>query len=184
MHCLVSTFPRSKNDAPDAVGHDSDVADYIPTVRVAVSEHPRLVKGSTKPSPGSSERAQKEQRRRDRERALFEQLSRYYQLDSGSGRMVWERPSLLKEGKRMPNSSSRERRPTDSRTISARGSQGSLSSTGTCQRASSLNYGVNGEFCKYIVDTRTLLNFSHRVFLELGSRVFRSSRYVCWRGGL
>lgn len=156
--CPVSTSLRNKNDASDVVGHDSEVVDYIPTVQVAVSEHPRLVKGNTKPSPGSSERAQKEQRRRDRERALFEQLSRYYQLDSHSGRVVWERPSLLKKGKRMLNSSSRERRPTDSRTISARGSQGSPSSTGTCQHASSLNFGVNGEFCKYIVDTQTLLN--------------------------
>ena len=99
---------QKQNDAPDLVVHDPEAVDYIPNVRVPVSQHPHLVKGGTKPSPGSSERAKKEQRRRDRERSLFEELSRYYQLDSDSRRVEWERPSLLKEGKRTPNTSSRE----------------------------------------------------------------------------
>ena len=61
--------------------------------------------------PDSSERAKKEQKRRDGERGLFEELSRYYPLDRNSGQVEWERPSLLKEGKRTPNTSSRKRHP-------------------------------------------------------------------------
>ena len=133
---------QKQNGAPDLVVHDPEVVDYIPNVRVAVSQHPRLATGSTKPSPDSSERAKKEQRRRDGERTRFEELSRYYQLDSDSRQVEWERPSLLKEGKRTPNASPRERHSTNLRTTSAKGSEGSPSSSGTCQRASSLNFGV------------------------------------------
>ena len=133
---------QKQNGAPDLVVHDPEVVDYIPNVRVAVSQHPRLAMGSTKPLPNSSERAKKEQRRRDGERTLFEELSRYYQLDSESRQVEWERPSLLKEGKRMPNTSPRERHSTNLRTSSSGGSQGSASSSGTCQRASSLNFGA------------------------------------------
>ena len=123
---------QKQNDAPDLVIHDPEVVDYIPTVRVAVSQIPRLVKGGTKPLPDSSERAKKEQRRRGGERGRFEELSRYYQLHRDSGQVEWERSSLLKEGKRTPNTSSRKRHSADLRISSSGGSEGPTSSSGTC----------------------------------------------------
>ena len=85
------------------VGWNADVAEYIPTVRVAVYQNPRLATGGTKPLPESSKRAKKERERRDGERAQLKELSRYYQLGGNSGNEVWESPPLLREGKYTPN---------------------------------------------------------------------------------
>ena len=85
------------------VGWNVDVAEYIPTVRMAVYQNPRLATGSTKPLPESSKRAKKERERRNDERAQLKELSRYYQLEGDSGNEVWETPPLLREGKHTPN---------------------------------------------------------------------------------
>ncbi|KAF9778423.1 hypothetical protein BJ322DRAFT_497312 [Thelephora terrestris] len=75
----------------------SFAVEYIPTVRAAVYQLPRLATGATEPLPESSKRARNERIRRDAERRRYEELSRYYQLDSNSGEEVWKRPPLLME---------------------------------------------------------------------------------------
>ena len=79
------------------------MAEYIPTVRVALYPNPRLAMGSTKPLPESSKRAKKERERRNDERAQLKELSRYYQLEDDSGNEVWESTPLLREGKHTPS---------------------------------------------------------------------------------
>ncbi|KAF9779824.1 hypothetical protein BJ322DRAFT_1221299 [Thelephora terrestris] len=86
-----------QNDAPNPVGCNSGVVGYIPTVRPAVYQLPRLATGSTEPLPESSKRARNERMRRDAERRLYRELSRYYQLGGNSGEKVWTRLPLLME---------------------------------------------------------------------------------------
>ena len=123
------------------------MAEYIPTVREAVSQDPCLVGGETKPFPTLA-KAMEERRRRDAERAHFEELSRYYRLEGGSGQRGWRRAFLAKEGKHKHDYLSHERRPTYSPPPSTGGSEGSPSSPRTCQQASSLSFGVGEVFRK------------------------------------
>ena len=83
------------------------MAEYIPTVREVVSQDPCLLGGESKPFPTSA-KAMEERRRRDAERGHFEELSRYYRLEEGSGQRGWRRALLAKEGKHTPPHSSHE----------------------------------------------------------------------------
>ena len=58
---------------------------------------PRLLTKEGKRTEPGSKNAEEERNRRDEERRLFKELSRYYPL--GDGKEVWTRPKLLLRGK-------------------------------------------------------------------------------------
>ena len=60
-------------------------------------QEPRLLEGEARRLPGATRHAELERGRRERGRALFEELSRYYELPQGKKK--WRRPELLKKGK-------------------------------------------------------------------------------------
>lgn len=83
---------------PDLVNCNAVAVSFVQIMRDVVYQHPRLFAGGgVDRDPEGSNAAKKEQRKRDRERKLFEELSRYYPLERG--RTEWRRPLLLKRGK-------------------------------------------------------------------------------------
>ena len=109
----MSAFFINRNGAPDPVVRDADMVQYIPTVRVAVYEKPRLARMVIERPQEASGAATRERDRRVVERQCLEELSRYYRLngntrDEGDGcELLWVRPSLLEEGKLDPDNCSR-----------------------------------------------------------------------------
>ena len=102
MLWLVSNFLTRRNDAPDPVGWNIAMVEYIPTVREAVYDHPRVRKKQGRPC-SQNPRAMREWERRNVERTLLGELSRYYRLDEskpkGKYLATWTHEPLLREGK-------------------------------------------------------------------------------------
>lgn len=64
------------------------------------------------PLVGETEKTKREKRRRDEDRRLYEELSRFYSLPEKDGvKVMWERPSLLREGKNEFGDTSCEEHP-------------------------------------------------------------------------
>jgi hypothetical protein len=79
------------------------VAEYIPTVREALSQLPRLTTQKDKSASGSSnKKVMIERERRGAERALLEELSKYYTPEGISGQWEWKRTTLTREGEHSP----------------------------------------------------------------------------------
>jgi hypothetical protein len=104
--CGVSTSLTTRNDAPD-IGCDAEAKEYIKTIRTEVYLHPRLQTGNIQPCPEENELAKIEWERRNVERTLAGDLSRYYQVPEDDLAVVargkksqkdWVRPALIKEG--------------------------------------------------------------------------------------
>jgi hypothetical protein len=104
------TFHEAIDDVPDPVDCISGALEYLSTFRKAVYKHPRLVGSKRKWSIESSGNVRRQRERREMERTLFEELSRYYRLEENDGKdgdvgeegeqeEVWGRPALLQEGK-------------------------------------------------------------------------------------
>ena len=111
------------NGAPDTAGCNLDILELLPVLHSAVYQEPKL-KGQTKPleeaefleevelleevepldevkpPEGATRHVEQERSRRKVERALFEELSRYYELPPGKD--VWGRPELLRKGEHQP----------------------------------------------------------------------------------
>ena len=86
-----------RNGIPNSTCYNPDILEIIPKIRSAVCQHPRLfVKGGRNPCADNSRRAVKERKRRESERTLFGELSRYYQLPPN--KKMWTRPPLLERG--------------------------------------------------------------------------------------
>jgi len=66
-------------------------------IRPLVSQKHQLLIRHGKRTKVGRRRADAEARRRDEERELFKELSKYYPL--GQGQDAWERPPLLSRGK-------------------------------------------------------------------------------------
>lgn len=86
----------SKSSVPDPVGLNTVAVDVVPSIRELACQEPRLYmkKGKLKPyseSPGEDER-----RKRDLQRKLLMDLSRYYPLERSNDE--WTRAALLKKG--------------------------------------------------------------------------------------
>ena len=64
-------------------------------------QEPQLFEGNSRQSLGATRHAELERRRRKEDRALFEELSRYYKLPLRQKK--WRRPELLKKGKHKPS---------------------------------------------------------------------------------
>ena len=110
----VSTIPMRRQGTPDPVCHTSVTLKQISRFREAVYKYPCLAVVECEPRAGGSFDTQMEQhrlrekQRRDEERRLFGELSKYYWLegnddvsDRGVYKKVWRVPALLKEGKPM-----------------------------------------------------------------------------------
>lgn len=116
----MSTFLLKRNNAPDPIGRNADILEYIKTVRVPVYNKTRLATREAEQNPKPSEQAKQERERRLEERKILAQLSRYYLLgsdedeDAGDDGLeeVWERPPLLREGKLGPDRLPFERHST------------------------------------------------------------------------
>ena len=104
-HWKVSTFLTKLNDAPD-IGCDAEVLQYIETVRPPVYWFPCLRTGQVRPCPQNPGHSKSEWERRNVERTLMGQISRYYRrpgdvlgIADREEKKRWMRPLLLKEGK-------------------------------------------------------------------------------------
>ena len=93
----VSRFYMKSDGAPDANDFNLVILELLPTFRPAVYQEPQLLEGQARQFPGATRHAELERRRRREERALFEELSRYYELPLRQKK--WRRPELLKKGK-------------------------------------------------------------------------------------
>ena len=96
----VSTYPISWNDVPDLIDCDVVAIEIIPTIRPLVYLEPCLITSPVEPGKRiaeGSKTADNEFKRRNVERALYQELSRYYPL--GPGQKEWGRPNLLSNGK-------------------------------------------------------------------------------------
>ena len=93
---LVSTYP-TPNDAPELIDCNAVAAEIIPTIRPQVYLEHRLKKGRGVRTAKGTKSADDEFERRNMERSLYQELSRYYPL--GCKRELWARPSLLLKGK-------------------------------------------------------------------------------------
>lgn len=77
------------------VDRDVDVVEYISTVREEVHPFPRLVSGIGGPLVEETPKTKREKCRRDEDRRVYEELSRFYALPEKDGvKLMWERPSL------------------------------------------------------------------------------------------
>lgn len=95
-HWPVSTFLMEPDDAPN-IGCDAEVLEYIKTIRQGVYPSPCLKTGNVRPCPeGSTRHSINEWKRRNAERTLMAELSRFYQRRPQD--RFWNRPLLLKEG--------------------------------------------------------------------------------------
>lgn len=92
----VSTDPIL-NDAPDQIDCNAAAVKIIPTIRTRVYLEHRLKKGTGVRTVTNSKSANDEFERRNVERRLYRELSRYYQL--GRKQKLWARPPLLSKGK-------------------------------------------------------------------------------------
>jgi hypothetical protein len=92
----VSTHPISRNDAPDPINCNAVAAEIIPMIRPSVYPEPCLLTGAGKRTAEGSKNADDEFDRRNVERELYQELSRYYPLGR---RKAWARRPLLLEGK-------------------------------------------------------------------------------------
>lgn len=93
------------NDAPDPVGCKTAAVEVMPRIRPAVSQKSQLFTKETKDIATVSGRARAHRERRDAERVLYDELSRYY---PAPGR-VWGKEKLLTEGKQRTYSMGRRR---------------------------------------------------------------------------
>ena len=93
----MSTYHISRNDAPDQIDCNAVAVENISAIRPLVYLESRLHMGHGKRTATGSRHANGEFERRDAERRLFQDLSRYYPL--GQDQSTWARPSLLSHGK-------------------------------------------------------------------------------------
>lgn len=112
--------------ASELIGCAAVALEHIEVVREPVYQGPRLlVVGDRQGRGGRDPKIRKKVReRRAREREAFEQLSRYYSLEDGEDgeyEAVWDRLSLLKEGKLEYDHSQHKRHPTYLHSYSAGG---------------------------------------------------------------
>jgi hypothetical protein len=104
----VSVHHIQQNDTPDVIGCDAAVVEFIPTIRRVVYQEPHLKTKRRKetnnvPEGGNAgrelerrkERAKEERERRDEERRLLGELSRYYLRPEGK----WPHVNLISRGK-------------------------------------------------------------------------------------
>ena len=87
----------SRNDAPNLIDCDVVAAEIIPTIRPLESLEPCLLTGRGRRTVAGSRNADDEFERRNVERRLLQELSRYYPLEQGQN--AWSRSSLLSLGK-------------------------------------------------------------------------------------
>lgn len=90
----------SKSDALDQVICDPVAFDVISTMREMVNPEPHLRAGHSKRTAEGTKNADKDWKRRGRERWLLQGLSQYYPSQE-----TWTRASLLLEGKHKSNRS-------------------------------------------------------------------------------
>ena len=88
MHCI------QPNDTPDLVECNTAAVEVIPTIREMVNEEPYLLVTKTI-EKSVSHPADMERERRNTERQLYQELSKYYPR----GQRPWARSTLLWEGK-------------------------------------------------------------------------------------
>ena len=93
----VSIYTISQNDGPDVTYHGTVAVGIIPQIRSAVYLEPCLRGGSGERTEAGSKNADEEFERRNVERRLLQELSRYYPLKQD--KRTWARPSLMWNGK-------------------------------------------------------------------------------------
>ena len=105
----VSTQPIS-DDVPDQIGCDTGAVKIVRKIREPTYKVHCLRKGKSggQPKKGSKS-AKDEYERRNVERELYRELSRYYKLEVGQ--KVWARPPLLLKGKYKHHHSTFRRHP-------------------------------------------------------------------------
>lgn len=94
---LDSKYSSHSDDAPDPIGCDAGVVKIIQRTRSPIYPQHRLKKGNGVRTKIGLKSAQDEFERRNVERELYRELSRYYRLEWNQ--VVWERPPLLRKGK-------------------------------------------------------------------------------------
>ena len=94
----VSTYTISQNDGPDLTDCGTVAVGIIPQIRSVVNPEPCLrgEPAGDRPEAGTKN-ADEEFERRNAERRLLQELSRYYALQRG--KKPWTRLSLLSNGK-------------------------------------------------------------------------------------
>ena len=87
----------SRSDTPDPIDRNAVAAENIWAIRTLVYLEPRLHKGHGERTVTDSAHADGEVKRRNVERGLYQDISRYYPLSQNQS--AWARPSLLSLGK-------------------------------------------------------------------------------------
>jgi len=97
-------------EKPDPVGCIAVTLEYVRSIREPVYQDPRLLRNDFTPCQNKSGRAGMAREKRNAERGIFEEMSRYYRLvgesEEGDGVRdggddgciwVWDRPALVKQ---------------------------------------------------------------------------------------
>ena len=107
---LVSTHRILRNNAPDPIDCHVVAVPIIQVIRPLVNQEPRLLTRHGKRTATGSKNADGEFERRNEERRLFQELSRYY--PPGQDQSAWARQSLFSHGKHEHGHSARRRPST------------------------------------------------------------------------